>query len=105
MRESRDASGQAAGPHQRWALFEKLCGERIRERDAAWAAGLTPAARLAVADDLLATIRTVRVAAGDWQTVDDRAWQETLAERSLQVKAFRRLDEVTHGTGPVAHAG
>jgi hypothetical protein len=86
-------------------MFESLCGEMTRARDAAWAAGLTPAARLAVADDLLTTIRAVRVAAGDWQAVDDRAWRETLAERTLQVHAFRRLDEVTDGTGPMANAG
>ena len=101
----RDSESAALGPHQRWALFEKLCGDQIRARDAAWAAGLAPAARVAVADDLLATIRAVRVVAGDWQAVDDRAWRETLAERVLQLKAFRRLDEVTHGTGPVADAG
>ena len=32
-------------------------------------------------------------------------WRDTLAERVLLLKAFRRLDEVTHGTGPVADAG
>ncbi len=93
------------GHRQRWELFETLCGERIRARDAEWADRLSPADRVAVADDLLTTIRAARVAAGDWQAVDDRAWRETLAERILQVKAFRRLDEVTHGTGPVADAG
>jgi hypothetical protein len=92
-------------PRQRWERFEALCGEIIRARDAAWAAGLSPTARLAVADDLFTTIRAVRVAAGDWQAVDDNAWRETRAERMLQVEAFRRLDEVTDGTGPVANPG
>lgn len=77
----------------------------MRASDVAWAAGLSPAARVAVADDLLTTIRAVRVAAGDWHEVDDRAWRETLDERNLLVSAFRRLDEVTHGTGPLADAG
>jgi hypothetical protein len=85
-------------------LFEALCGDRVRAHDAAWAARLSPAARLAVADDLLTTIRAVRVAAGDWQAVDDRAWRATLDERNLHLAAFRRLDEVTHGTRPVADA-
>ena len=106
-----DESGKVAKlarafPNQRrWDLFEAICGERVRAGDAAWAATLSPAERLAVADDLLTTIRAVRVAAGDWQAVDDRAWCETLAERNRQVAAFRRLDEVTHGSGPVADAG
>lgn len=92
-------------PNQRrWDLFEAICGDRVRAGDAEWAASLSPAERLAVADDLLTTIRGVRVAAGDWQAVDDRAWCETLAERDRQVAAFRRLDEVTHGSGPVADA-
>lgn len=95
-----------AGPYRRrWDLFEAICGDRVRAGDAAWAAALSPAERLAVADDLLTTIRAVRVAAGDWRAVDDRAWCETLAERNRQVAAFRRLDEVTHGTSPVADAG
>ncbi len=106
-----DDSGQVAElgrafPNQwRWDLFEAICGDRVRAGDAAWAASLSPAERLAVADDLLTTIRAVRVAAGDWQAVDDRAWCETLAERDRQVAAFRRLDEVTDGSGPVADAG
>jgi hypothetical protein len=104
---SRDASNPALAlpPRERWQTFESLCGERVRAGDAAWAAGLSPAARLAVADDLLTTIRAARVAAGDWQAVDDRAWRETLEARELQLRAFRRLDEVAHGTGPVADAG
>ena len=93
-----------SGILQRWKLFESLCGDRVRAHDAAWAVGLSPAARLAVADDLLTTIRAARVAAGDWQALDDRAWRETLDDRNLQVAAFRRLDEVRHGTGPVADA-
>lgn len=99
------AETNLSGPRQRWDVFETLCGARIRARDAAWAAGLSAAARLALADDLLTTIRAVRVAAGDWQAVDDRAWRETLAARTLQVRAFRRLDEVADGTGPAADAG
>lgn len=90
---------------RRWELFEAICGDRMRASDAAWAAALSPAERLAVADDLLTTIRAVRLAAGDWHAVDDRAWCETLAERDRHVAAFRRLDEVTHGSGPVADAG
>lgn len=97
--------GRALPNQRRWDLFEAICGDRVRAGDAAWAASLSPAERLAVADDLLTTIRDVRVAAGDWQAVDDRAWCETLAERDRQVAAFRRLDEVTHGSGPVADAG
>ena len=97
--------GRAFPNQRRWDLFEAICGDRVRAGDAAWAATLSPAERLAVADDLLTTIRAVRVAAGDWQAVDDRAWCETLAERNRQVAAFRRLDEVTHGSGPVADAG
>ncbi len=106
-----DDSGKVAEPaltspyRRRWDLFEAICGDRVRADDAAWAAALSPAERLAVADDLLTTIRAVRVAAGDWEAVDNRAWCETLAERDRQVAAFRRLDEVTHGTGPVADAG
>lgn len=97
--------GRTFPNQRRWDLFEAICGDRVRAGDAAWAASLSPAERLAVADDLLTTIRGVRVAAGDWQAVDDRAWCETLAERDRQVAAFRRLDEVTHGSGPVADAG
>lgn len=104
---SRDTADPepVTGPLQRWDLFQELCGDQVRAGDVAWAAGLSPAARVAVADDLLTTIRAVRVAAGDWQEVDDRAWRETLDERNLHVAAFRRLDEVTHGTGPLADAG
>lgn len=96
---------RALPDQRRWDVFEAICGDRVRAGDVAWAASLSPAERLAVADDLLSTIRAVRVAAGDWQAVDDRAWCETLTERDRQVAAFRRLDEVTHGSGPVADAG
>jgi len=81
-----------AFPNQRrWDLFEAICGERVRAGDAAWAASLSPAERLAVADDLLTTIRAVRVAAGDWQAVDDRAWCETLAGRPQDEQDIRGL--------------
>ena len=89
---------------QRWEQFEHLCGTQVRASDASWARGLSPAERLAVVDDLLGTIRAVRVAAGDWQQVDDRAWRETLSDRIRQVEAFQRLDEASRGTRPVADA-
>jgi hypothetical protein len=95
----------SASPRQRWELFEQLCGDRARASDTAWARSLPPAERLAVVDDLLMTVRSARVAAGDWQHVDDLAWRETLNERLLQVQAFRRLDEAMRGTGTVANAG
>ena len=56
-------------------------------------------------DDLLMTVRSARVTAGDWQQVDDLAWRETLNERLVQVQAFHRLDEAMRGTGTVANAG
>jgi len=59
---------------------------------------------LAVVDDLLGTIRAARIAAGDWQQVDDRAWRETLSDRIRQVEAFKRFDEANRGTRPVADA-
>lgn len=89
----------------RWDRFEKLCGDRIAASDVKWALGLSPAERIAVADDLLATVRTARIAAGDWHRVDDLAWQETLNSRLRQVQAFRRLDETIRGSSPVADAG
>ena len=61
--------------------------------------------RLAVVDDLFVTVRAARRAAGDWQQVDDLAWQATLKARMLEVEAFRRLDEATHGSSPLADAG
>lgn len=45
------AETNLSGPRQRWDVFETLCGARIRARDAAWAAGLSAAARLALAVD------------------------------------------------------
>ena len=92
----------AIAPHQRWQLFETLCGERVRASDAEWAGGLSAAERLAVADDLFVTVREARRAAGDWQQVDDRAWQVTLEARMLEVEAFQRLDEATRGSSPLA---
>jgi len=96
-----------AGPpaRQRWEQFEHLCGTKVRASDALWASGLSPAERLAVVDDLLGTIRAARIAAGDWQQVDDRAWRETLSDRIRQVEAFKRFDEANRGTRPVADAG
>ena len=94
-----------ASPRQRWELFEQLYGDRARASDTAWALSLLPAERLAVVDDLLMTVRSARVAAGDWQHVDDLAWRETLNERLVQVQAFHRLDEAMRGTGTVANAG
>jgi hypothetical protein len=90
---------------QRWEQFEHLCGTKVRASDASWASGLSPAERLAVVDDLLGTIRAARIAAGDWQQVDDRAWRETLSDRIRQVEAFKRFDEANRGTRPVADAG
>ena len=90
---------------QRWDLFEQLCGDRVRASDASWASGLSPAERLAVADDLLVTVRAARIAAGDWQQVDDRNWQESLRDRLRQLQAFQRFDKATRGTSPLADAG
>lgn len=90
---------------RRWDRFDKLCGDRIAASDAAWARALSPAERIAVADDLLATVRTARIAAGDWHRVDDLAWHETLNDRLRQVQAFRRLDEAIRGSSPMADAG
>ena len=94
-----------ASPRQRWELFEQLYGDRARASDTAWALSLLPAERLAVVDDLLMTVRSARVAAGDWQHVDDLAWRETFNERLVQVQAFHRLDEAMRGTGTVGNAG
>ena len=95
----------SVSPRQRWELFEQLYGDRARASDTAWALSLLPAERLAVVDDLLMTVRSARVAAGDWQHVDDLAWRETLNERLVQVQAFHRLGEAMRGTGTVANAG
>lgn len=100
----------SASPRQRWLIFEQLCGERVRASDEAWARSLPPAKRLAVVDDLFLSVRAVRLAAGDWHSVDAAAWQETLSERMRQVRAFRRLDEARRaeamrGTGTLADAG
>lgn len=89
---------------QRWEQFVYLYGTQVRGSDASWALGLSPAERLAVVDDLLGTIQAARIAAGDWQQVDDRAWRETLSDRIRQVEAFQRLDEASRGTRPVADA-
>lgn len=86
----------APGPN--WSLFDEVWGGRVAEADAAWAAGLTPEARLAVVDDLFATVRAARLAGGDWPAVDERAWRETLDERLAAVQAFRSLDEARRGT-------
>ena len=101
---SNDASPEPLAPTHRWQLFEELCGEKVRISDAAWVLGLLPAERLAVADDLFVSVRAARVAAGDWQQVDARAWQETLSDRIQQVRAFRRYDEALRGTSPLADA-
>jgi len=95
----------AVAPRDRWQLFETLAGARVRASDAKWAGALSPAQRLAVADDLFATVRAVRLAAGDWQQVDDRAWEATLAARIHDVAAFRRLDEVNRGSSSLADPG
>lgn len=103
--DTGEVESTLSGPRQRWDLFESLCGARIRAGDAAWAAGLAPTARLALVDALLTTIRSARVAAGDWQALDDRAWHATLAERRVHVRPFRSLDDEMHGTGDLADAG
>ena len=95
----------ALAPRDRWQLFEALAGERVRASDAAWAGGLSPAQRLAVADDLFVTVREVRRAAGDWQEIDDRAWEATLAARIFELAAFRRFDEANRGSSPLANPG
>ena len=99
-----DNPTEPLAPTHRWQLFEQLCGEKVRASDAAWVHGLLPAERVAVADDLFVTVRAARVAAGDWQQVDARAWQETLSDRIQQVRAFRRYDEALRGTSPLADA-
>lgn len=104
MTQSHDST-VATSPRRRWELFEELCGDRVRAADASWTRSLPPAERLAVVDDLLMTVHSARVAAGDWQAIDDRAWRETLEERVRQVWAFRRLEEASHGTAPMADAG
>lgn len=85
-------------PRQDWSLFEAVWGDRVAASDAAWAAGLTPDARLAVVDDLFATVRAARLAGGDWAAVDEQAWKAALDERLAMVQAFRSLDEVRRGT-------
>ena len=103
MARTRD-SAIAASPRQRWEEFESLCGDRVRASDAEWARGLSPAERLAVVDDLFRTVRDARRTAGDWGQIDDLAWRQTLREHTLQAEAFRRFDEASGGTSPVADA-
>lgn len=85
-------------------MFESLYGDRVRASDAAWVQGLSAAARMGIVDDLFLTVRAARRDAGDWPRVDDLAWQETLSDRIKQVELFRRFDEASRGTGPVANA-
>ena len=92
-------------PLGRWQLFEALAGERVRASEAAWVGALSPAQRLAVADDLFVTVRDVRRAAGDWQEIDDRAWEATLAARIFEIAAFRSFDEANRGSSPLANPG
>ena len=99
-----DDPAEPMAPTHRWQLFEQLYGTKVRTSDAAWVRGLLPAERVAVADDLFVTVRAARVAAGDWQQVEARAWQETLSDRIQQVRAFRRYDEALRGTSPLADA-
>jgi len=91
-------------PRRRWAIYQERYGGLARASDAAWAASLTPAERLAIVDGLPAGVRGVRERAGDWDEVDARSWQATLEERAAQVAAFRRLDEVNRGRDPAADA-
>jgi hypothetical protein len=81
----------------RWDVLNETFGGRIRKSDAAHAKGLSPDQRLAIVDDLLETVRAAHEASGTWNAVDDRAWQESLAERRRLSAAFHKLDEVMRG--------
>ena len=86
-------------------MFDERFGARARASDAAWAESLSPAARLALVEELLEAVRSAHTAAGDWHIVDERAWNDSLAERRRAVAAFHRLDEVRGGWSPPADAG
>jgi hypothetical protein len=91
----------------RWAEFERLFGDRARSSDAAWATNLRPAERVALVEDLFATIRGVHEANGDWADIDAAAWRETLEERVRFVTAFGNYREAGADgrRGVVADAG
>mgnify|MGYP000260873291 CR=1 FL=1 len=88
----------------RWDVLNETFGSRIRESDAAHAKGLSSDQRLSIVDDLLETVRAAHEAAGNWDAVDYRAWQETLAERRRLIAAFHKFDEVMRGSATPADA-
>ena len=79
----------------RWAEFDRRYGDRARASDAAWATSLSPAERIAIVEDLFATVRGVHETTGDWGDVDARAWHETLEQRRRFVTAFANYGEAT----------
>ena len=102
---STPAHAPSEPPRHRWGLLETAFGDRIRESDAVWARSLSPAARIALVEELLCIARSAHEREGDWAAVEARAWAETLAERRRLVAECHRLDEVQRGTKPVADAG
>jgi len=89
----------------RWKIFESRFGRQARASDAAWCRGLSPAARVAIVEDLYAMARQVHEGAADWSAVEDLAWQRTLAERRHFVAAIHSHWKTTRGCTSVADAG
>ena len=83
----------ASAAHARWAEFDRRYGDQARSSDAVWATSLSPAKRIAIVEDLFATVRGVHEAAGDWVDIDARAWHETLEKRRRFVTAFANYRE------------
>lgn len=105
--EHPSLSHPATASISRWAEFERSFGDRARASDSAWATTLRPTDRVALIENLFATIRGVHEANGDWADIDAAAWRETLEERVRFVTAFGNYREAGADgrCGVVADAG
>jgi len=81
--------GVMFAPRRDWTDFEN----RTRAAEIAWLRGLTPADKFAIYCDLFSLVHQVHDPRVDRHRLEQRRWQQKLADRRIAVEAFRKLDE------------
>ena len=87
-------------PRQDWSLYRQL----TETYDIAWERNLTVAEKFALYQDMHRIVMA-RTGPGDWAKLDEWLWQEKVARRLKEVKAYRKLDELRRGRSASNHAG
>jgi hypothetical protein len=91
----------ANAPRQDWTAYRK----RVKQCDAAWLRALSTDERFALYADLFDMIWEARGNRGMGERLESWSWNQKVASRLRQVRAFAKLDELHRERAASHHSG